>query len=81
MTLLILGVLGFLLDHSISIFAPGWRFAGTEQRGESAFKAGYSLRSIAGYALSICGYGVARQTPVVLYAPPTFTRHVTSRCG
>jgi len=32
--------------------------------------------SIVGFALLIYGYGVARQTPVVLYTPPTALRHI-----
>ena len=76
MTLLILGLLTFLGVHSISIFAPGWRAAQTERRGDAAWKGIYSLVSIAGFLLLIYGYGVARQSPVVLYTPPTFTRHI-----
>ena len=75
MTLLTLGLLLFLGVHSTSIFAPGWRAAQLERRGEAAWKVAYSLVSIAGFALLIYGYGVARQLPVVLYTPPTFTRH------
>ena len=76
MTLLILGLLIFLGVHSISIFAPGWRTSQIERRGESAFKAAYALLSLASFALLIYGYGVARQSLVVLYTPPTFTRHI-----
>ena len=76
MTLLILGLLIFLGVHSVSIFAPAWRTLQIERRGESAFKAIYALISLAGFALLIYGYGVARQAPVVLYSPPTFTRHI-----
>ena len=76
MTLLILGLLIFLGVHSTSIFAPEFRAAQTERRGDAAWKGLYSLVSIAGLALLVYGYGVARQSPVVLYAPPTFTRHI-----
>ena len=32
--------------------------------------------AIAGFALLIVGYGIARETPLVLYSPPTWMRHV-----
>ena len=76
MTLLILGLLIFLGIHSISIFAPAWRTCQSERRGDAAWKGTYSLLSLAGFVLLIYGYGVARQSPVVLYTPPTFTRHI-----
>ena len=76
MTLLILGLLIFLGVHSTSIFAPGWRTALINRRGDAAWKGVYALVSLAGFALLIYGYGVARQLPVVLYTPPTFTRHI-----
>jgi uncharacterized membrane protein len=76
MTLLILGLLIFLGLHSVSIFAPAWRDAQVAQRGENAWKGIYSLLSIVGFALLIYGYGQARQSPVVLYTPPTGLRHV-----
>ena len=76
MTLLILGLLVFLGVHSISIFAPAWRTSQSERRGDAAWKGMYSLLSLAGFVLLIYGYGVARQSPVVLYTPPTFTRHI-----
>lgn len=36
----------------------------------------YSLVSLAGLLLLIHGYGLARQAPVVLYAPPIALRHL-----
>ena len=76
MTLLIAGLLLFLGVHSTAIIAPEWRTAQVARRGEAAWKGLYALLSIAGFVLLIYGYGVARQSPVVLYAPPTFTRHL-----
>ena len=76
MTLLIFGLLIFLGVHSTSIFAPAWRASQAELRGDAAWKGMYSLLSLAGFVLLIYGYGVARQSPVVLYTPPTFTRHI-----
>jgi uncharacterized membrane protein len=76
MTWLLLGVVLFLGVHSVSIVAPGWRDAQFAQRGEAAWKGLYSLASAAGFALIVYGYGVARQTPVVIYTPPAGLRHL-----
>lgn len=76
MTLLILGLVLFLGIHSVSIAAPAWRDAQVVQRGEGAWKGVYSLVSIASFVLLIYGYGLARQSPVVLYTPPTAARHI-----
>ena len=76
MTLLIAGLLLFLSVHSTAIIAPGWRTAQVARRGEAAWKGLYALLSIAGFVLLVYGYGAARQSPVVLYTPPTFTSHL-----
>jgi uncharacterized membrane protein len=75
MTLLVLGLVLFLGVHSVSIVAPAWRDA-VAARHDRAWKGLYTLVSIAGFVLIIYGYGVARQSPVLLYAPPTWLRHV-----
>jgi len=76
MTLLVLGLVLFLGIHSVSIFAPAWRDGQVARRGEKPWKGVYSVASIIGFALLIYGYGLARQSPVVLYTPPTWMRHV-----
>ena len=76
MTLLLLGLLLFLGTHSVSILAPDWRRGWIARHGEKPWKGLYSLASLIGFALLIVGYGWARQSPVVLYAPPTWTRHL-----
>jgi uncharacterized membrane protein len=76
MSLLILGLVIFLGVHSVSIVAPGWRDARVARRGEQAWKGLYSIASLAGFALLVYGYGLARQNPLVLYTPPTAMRHV-----
>lgn len=76
MTLLILGLIVFLGVHSVSIVAPGWRDAMHARLGEGPWKGLYSLLSVAGFALLIIGYGAARQSPLVLYVPPVWLRHV-----
>ena len=76
MTLLIIGLVLFLGLHSVSIVAPAWRDAQVAARGEAAWKGIYSVASVVGLGLLVYGYGVARQSPVVLYTPPAALRHV-----
>ena len=78
MTLLILGLVVFLGVHSVAIVAPGWRDAQQARLGENAWKGGFSIASAVGLALIVYGYGVARQTPVVVYAPPVWGRHLAA---
>jgi len=78
MTILILGLLVFLGVHSTRIFADGWRAAQLKRLGEGAWKGIYSLLSLAGFALIVWGFGLARQEPVVLWTPPVAMRHVAA---
>jgi len=76
MAWLLLGLILFLGVHSVSIVAPGWRDAQVARLGELPWKGLYSVISIAGFIVLLVGYGIARQHPVVLYTPPTWTRHL-----
>src|SRR5512134_582197 len=78
MTLLILGLALFLAVHSTRIVADGWRTATIARIGEKSWKGIYTLLSIAGFVLLVIGYGAARQSPVVLYVPPVWTRHLAA---
>ena len=78
MTLLMLGLVLFLGVHSTRIVADGWRTATIARVGEKPWKGIYSLLSIAGFVLLVVGYGAARQSPVVLFAPPVWTRHLAA---
>ena len=78
MAMLLLGLVLFLGVHSVRIFADDWRTQVITRRGEGAWKGLYSLLSIAGFALLIWGYGLARQQPVVLWTPPVAMRHMAS---
>jgi uncharacterized membrane protein len=78
MTLLMLGLALFLGVHSTRIVADSWRTATIARVGEKPWKGIYSLLSIAGFVLLVVGYGAARQSPVVLYAPPVWTRHLAA---
>jgi len=78
MTLLVVGLVLFLAVHSTRIVAEGWRSATIARLGEKSWKGLYSLLSIVGFVLIVIGYGAARQSPVVLYVPPTWTRHLAA---
>lgn len=77
MALLVLGLILFLGIHSVSIVAPAWRNAQVTRRGEHAWKGVYSLVSLAGLVLLIYGYGAARQSAPLLYAPPQLLRQLS----
>ncbi len=75
MTLLVLGLVLFLGIHSVSIVAPAWRDA-QAARNEKAWKGVFALVSLVGFVLLVYGYGLARQSPLVLYTPPAGMRHL-----
>jgi uncharacterized membrane protein len=77
MAVLIVGLALFLGVHSIAIASPELRNGAVQRFGEGAWKGLYGLVSLAGFVLIIYGFGLARQSPVVLYAPPAWMRHVT----
>jgi uncharacterized membrane protein len=78
MIYLIVGLVIFLGVHSVEIFSPTFRSRAVARMGEKPYKGLYSLLSIVGFVLLVWGYGVARQHPIVVYAPPLWTRHLTA---
>lgn len=78
MTLLILGLLLFLGVHSVRIVAEPWRAQGIARLGPNGWKGVYSLVSLAGFALIVWGFGLARQQPTLLWVPPIWTRHLAA---
>jgi uncharacterized membrane protein len=78
MTLLILGLVLFLGMHSTRIVADDFRSAQVARLGVNGWKAIYSVISIAGFVLLVYGYGLARESPTVLFVPPPWMRHVTA---
>jgi len=76
MTELILGLILFLGAHSVRIVADDWRTQKMQALGEKAFKGVYALISLLGFYLLVVGYGEARLQTVVLWNPPTATRHI-----
>jgi len=77
MIVLVLGLAIFLGVHSLRVFADDWRAAQIGRIGENAWKGLYSLFSLVGLVLIIWGYGLSRSTPVELWSPPVFTRHLS----
>jgi uncharacterized membrane protein len=78
MLLLILGLLLFLGPHSVRIVADGWRTQLMRRLGPGVWKGGYALISVVGLLLIVIGYGQARLDPQVLWASPTWTRHLAA---
>jgi uncharacterized membrane protein len=78
MSLLIVGLVLFLGVHSVRIVAEDWRQRALQRLGEGPWKGLYSLASLAGFALIVWGFGVARQQPVVLWSTPVWTRHLAA---
>jgi uncharacterized membrane protein len=78
MTTLLAGLVLFLGAHSVRIFADGWRGAQIARAGTGAWKAIYSIVSLAGFAMIVWGYGQTRLAPVDLWFPPAWTRHAAA---
>jgi uncharacterized membrane protein len=76
MGIFLVGLVLFLGIHTVRIVAPDWRAAQVARLGEGAWKGLYSGLAALGLGLLIYGYVVARQSPVVLYTPPTAFRHL-----
>lgn len=78
MAMLILGLVLFLGVHSTRIVADGWRSDMMARMGPGGWKGLYSVVSIAGFVLIVWGYGLARQSPVVLWTPPRGMNHLAA---
>ncbi|HWL62165.1 MAG TPA: NnrU family protein [Steroidobacteraceae bacterium] len=76
MVQLIIGLILFIGVHSIAIVSVATRDRWAEALGVNAWRGLYSLISAAGLVLLVMGYVAARQSPVLLYAPPLWTRHL-----
>ena len=76
MALLILGIVLFLGVHSTRIVAPDFRRSMIARLGENGWKGLYSVAALAGLAILIWGYGLARLDPVVVWTPPQALAHV-----
>ena len=77
MALFLIGMILFLGIHTVPIVAGGARQRLLARFGENGWKGMFSVVSIVGFALLIYGYGIARQSPVPLYTPAPWLRHVS----
>ena len=78
MTALILGLIVFLGVHSLRVSGEARRTALMQRLGENGYKGLYSLAAGVGLALIIWGYSVARLSPVPLWTPMVWPRHVAA---
>ena len=78
MATLILGLLIFIGVHSTRIVADDWRSAQIARHGAQTWKLAYTAVSIAGFALLLWGFGIARQNTPVLWNPPVAMRHLSA---
>lgn len=76
MIVLIIGLILFFAVHSIAIVNPVWRDRMAARLGEWPWKGLYAVVSLVGLLLIVWGYGLARQDPIFLYAPPVWLRHL-----
>ena len=76
MGMLILGLVLFLGVHSTRIVAEGWRSTMVRRLGAGTWKGLYALVSLVGLGLVVWGFGLVREQPYQLWAPPYFLRHV-----
>jgi uncharacterized membrane protein len=78
MNYLLLGLVVFLGVHSVRIFAADWRERVIKWPGQAMYKGVYSVLSIVGFCFIVWGFGQARETPVLLWQPPSAMRHVSA---
>jgi uncharacterized membrane protein len=78
MLYLVAGLVVFLGAHSVRIFAEGWRSRTVAKLGEKPYKGMLSLVSLFGFVLLVWGFGVARETPIMLWNPPVAMRHIAA---
>jgi uncharacterized membrane protein len=78
MNYLILGLVLFLGVHSVRIYADAWRTQTIARMGENAYKGAYSVLSLIGFGLIVWGFGIARDTPTLIWLPPQPMRHIAA---
>ena len=77
MLMLVIGLVIFLVPHSLSIFAPQWKRAKSQSLG-SIFKAIYAIVSLIGLVLMVYGYSLTRINPVFIWNPPALMSLLTA---
>jgi len=76
MWFLVLGLFLFLGAHALRIGGDAMRERLLAYLGPHYFKTVYAVTSVLGLALLVYGFGVARETPVVLWTPPPVMKHL-----
>ncbi len=74
--ILALGLALMLGTHSLRTFAGPWRAVQIQRWGVGRWKGAYSIASLAGLALVIWGFVMARAEPIVLWVVPVWAAHV-----
>lgn len=77
MLVLVTGLVLFFAAHSVAIVAPFWRDRVVLLVGALQWKGLYALIAVTGFVALVWGYGLARQTPIVVYTPPHWLRYIT----
>lgn len=70
MLLLMLGLCVFLGVHSLRVGGDALRTQCIASLGAARFKMVYTFLSLAGFVALVYGFGLARDTPMVLWTPP-----------
>ena len=81
MALLIVGILLFVGIHSVSIVDEGWRDRVVGRLGLGFWRGLHSVATLAGLAMIVIGYGLARRAPVLIYAPPNMVAEAVKHGG
>jgi len=77
MVTLVIGLVIFLIIHSISIINHDWRNRIVEKFGIWLWQGIYSVIAVIGFVMIVYGYGMTRAHPQVLYTPPSWLQHIT----
>lgn len=78
MLILVLGILLFLAIHLVPT-SPSLRAGLVDRFGEGAYKVGFSILSLIGFALIVVGFHKLQVMPgknPIIWDPPTWTRHI-----
>jgi uncharacterized membrane protein len=78
MELMVAGLIVFLGVHSMRVFAEPLRAQWVARLGDKPWKGLYALASLVGFVLLVYGYGLARQSPITVWAPPRGMAHLAA---
>ena len=78
MTLLVAGLILFVVVHSLRIFAEDWRSQMVARLGPMPWKGLISVVSLVGIIMMSKGYAAARAAPIMLWQSPVWLSHLVS---